>query len=280
MLSLRLLTGIPLALAAIWFVLTQNSDSILIALVIIAAIAGWEWAGLAKAKTIGLRIFFGLVLSMTVWSATQISLSLLVKIQIVTVLLWVAGVIYLSQIKTIKKQSSLSGVKLLLGVAVVVPAMAAMWMVHRFTLLGVSSAEWLLFGMSLVWVADIGAYFAGRKFGKNKLAVVLSPGKTREGFYGAMFLTILYSLLATVFYFELSTTAVLQTVLMTFVLTILSVGGDLFESLLKRQAGVKDSGKILPGHGGVLDRVDSLTATMSLFSVSTIYIFNLDFFLV
>jgi len=280
MLSLRLITGIPLALAAIWFVLTQNSDSILIALIIIAAIAGWEWAGLAKAKTIGLRIFYGLVLSMTVWSATQISLPLLVKIQIVTVLLWVAGVIYLSKVKTIKNQASLSGVKLLLGVAVVVPAMAAMWMVHRFTLFGVSSAEWLLFGMSLVWVADIGAYFSGRKFGKNKLAVVLSPGKTREGFYGALFLTMLYSLLMSVFYFEISTTAVLQTLLMTFVLTILSVAGDLFESLLKRQAKVKDSGKILPGHGGVLDRVDSLTATMSLFSVSTIYIFNLDLFLV
>jgi len=280
MLSLRLITGIPLALAAIWFVLTQSSDSILIALIVIAAIAGWEWAGLAKAKTIGVRIFYGLVLSMTVWSATQISLSLLVKIQLVTVLLWIAGVIYLSQVKTIKNQSSLSGIKLLLGVAVVVPAVAAMWMVHRFTLIGVSSAEWLLFGMSLVWVADIGAYFSGRKFGKNKLAVVLSPGKTREGFYGAMFLTMLYSLLATVFYFDLNTTAVLQTVLMTFVLTILSVAGDLFESLLKRQAGVKDSGKILPGHGGVMDRIDSLTATMSLFAVSTIYIYNLDLFLV
>jgi len=280
MLSLRLITGIPLALAAIWFVLTQSSDSILIALIVIAAIAGWEWAGLAKAKTIGVRIFYGLVLSMTVWSATQISLSLLVKIQLVTVLLWIAGVIYLSQVKTIKNQSSLSGIKLLLGVAVVVPAVAAMWMVHRFTLIGVSSAEWLLFGMSLVWVADIGAYFSGRKFGKNKLAVVLSPGKTREGFYGAMFLTMLYSLLATVFYFDLNTTAVLQTLLMTFVLTILSVAGDLFESLLKRQAGVKDSGKILPGHGGVMDRIDSLTATMSLFAVSTIYIYNLDLFLV
>jgi len=152
--------------------------------------------------------------------------------------------------------------------------MMAMWMVHKY------KADWLLFGMSLVWVADIGAYFAGRKFGKNKLAVVLSPGKTREGFYGAMALTLLYSLIASVFYFELSIEATVKTLLMTFVLTILSVAGDLTESLLKRQAGVKDSGKILPGHGGVLDRVDSLTATMSLFAVSTIYIYKLDWFLI
>ena len=274
MLALRLLTGIPLALAAIWFILTQNSDSILYALIVIAAIAGWEWAGLAKAQTIAVRIMYGVVLSMTVWSASQIDQSLLVKLQIFTSVFWLGVVIYLSQVKSIISQKKLSGIKLLLGVLIVIPAMIAMWMVHRF------NAEWLLFGMSLVWVADIGAYFAGRKFGKNKLALVLSPGKTREGFYGAMLLTLIYSLLASIFYFDLSTVEVIQTLIMTFVITIFSVTGDLFESLLKRQAGVKDSGKILPGHGGVLDRVDSLTATMSIFSVSSIYIYNLDMFLV
>ena len=152
--------------------------------------------------------------------------------------------------------------------------MIAIFWVHKF------KADWLLFGMSIIWVADIGAYFAGRQFGKNKLAPVLSPGKTREGFYGAMLLTIVYSSLTSIFYFELDTKAVVMTVVMTIVLTIFSVAGDLFESLLKRSAGVKDSGKILPGHGGILDRIDSLTATMSLFSISTIYIFNLDLFLV
>lgn len=274
MLGLRLLTGIPLAIAAIWFVLTQSSDSILIALIVIAAIAGWEWAGLAKARTVAVRVFYGLVLSMTVWAGSQTALTTLVKIQLVTVFIWLAVIIYLSQIKSIKPQKTLSGIKLIAGIVVIVPAMLGLWMVHRY------QADWLLFGMSLVWVADIGAYFAGRKFGKNKLAVVLSPGKTREGFYGAMILTMLYSLLASVFYFKLDTQAIALTLAMTFVLTILSVAGDLTESLLKRQAGVKDSGKILPGHGGILDRIDSLTATMSLLSVSTIYIYNLDWFLV
>lgn len=274
MLALRLMTGIPLAIAAVWFVLTQSSDSILIALIIIAAIAGWEWADLAKARTIAVRIFYGLVLSMTVWAASRVDLSLLIKLQIATVVLWSGLIVYLSQIKSINKPSSLSGIKLLAGLVIVVPAMIGMWMVHRF------NAEWLLFGMSLVWVADIGAYFAGRKFGKNKLAVVLSPGKTREGFYGAMTLTMIYSLLAAVFYFQLDAEAIVKTLVMTFVLTIFSVAGDLFESLLKRQAGVKDSGKILPGHGGILDRVDSLTATMSLFAVATLYIYKLDWFLI
>ena len=274
MLALRLITGIPLAIAAIWFVLTQSSDSIMYALIVIAAIAGWEWAGLAKAKTVSLKIMYGLVLAMTFWVFTQIDLNMLVKFQFATVVFWLAVVVFLSQVSSIKKQSQLSGVKLLLGLIVLLPAMAAMWQVHRF------NAEWLLFGMSMVWVADIGAYFAGRKFGKNKLAVVLSPGKTREGFYGAMLLTLTYSLVASIAYFELDTRATLLTLLMTFVLTIFSVAGDLFESLLKRQAGVKDSGKILPGHGGILDRIDSLTATMSLFAVASLYIYNLDTFLV
>lgn len=274
MLALRLFTGIPLAIAAVWFVLTQQSDSILIAMIVIAALAGWEWAGLAKAKTIPVRIMFGLVLSMTLWVASQSDIGQLVKLQIATTVFWLLVVVFLSRVKSIASQANLSGIKLALGIIAIIPAMLAMWMVHRF------NAEWLLFGMSLVWVADIGAYFAGRKFGKNKLAPVLSPGKTREGFYGAMLLTLIYSLVASVFYFKLDTTAILLTLLMTFVLTILSVAGDLFESLLKRSAGVKDSGKILPGHGGVLDRIDSLTATMSLFAVSTIYIYNLDMFLV
>ncbi|MDH5425734.1 MAG: phosphatidate cytidylyltransferase [Gammaproteobacteria bacterium] len=274
MLALRLLTGVPLAIAAIWFVLTQQSDSILYALIIIAAIAGWEWAGLAKARTVAVRITFALVLSMTLWSISQLDLSLLVKLQFITTLFWLAVVVYLARVTSIAKQSGLSGVKLVLGLIAVIPAMIAMWMVHRF------NPEWLLFGMSMVWVADIGAYFAGRKFGKNKLAVVLSPGKTREGFYGALLLTLVYSFAASVFYFKLDATAVVLTLLMTLVLTVLSVAGDLFESFLKRSAGVKDSGKILPGHGGVLDRIDSLTATMSLFAVSTIYIYNLDMFLV
>ncbi|MCK5334865.1 MAG: phosphatidate cytidylyltransferase [Gammaproteobacteria bacterium] len=280
MLALRLLTGIPLAIAAIWFVLTQNTDSILYALIVIAAIAGWEWAGLAKAKTVAVRIMFALVLSMTLWSMSQLDMGLLVKIQIGTTLFWLCVVIFLSRVKSIAKLNSLSGIKLALGIVAIIPAMLAMWMVHRFNIIGFDAAEWLLFGMSLVWVADIGAYFAGRKFGKIKLAPVLSPGKTREGFYGAMLLTLIYSLVASVFYFKLDATATVLTLIMTFVLTIFSVAGDLFESLLKRSAGVKDSGKILPGHGGVLDRIDSLTATMSLFAVSSIYIYNLEMFLV
>jgi phosphatidate cytidylyltransferase len=126
----------------------------------------------------------------------------------------------------------------------------------------------LLALMAVVWIADTAAYFAGRAFGKRKLAPAISPGKTWEGVYGALAATGVYGL-ALVYLVPAigaprvgSITAVLGWVVLLLALTSVSIVGDLFESLLKRQRGVKDSGRALPGHGGVLDRVDALLAAM------------------
>lgn len=121
----------------------------------------------------------------------------------------------------------------------------------------------LLFGlMAVVAVADIGAYFAGRAFGKHKLAPSISPGKTWEGVAGGLLGVALYGVL------WLSLVDILGVPFPGFALLLamagLSVVGDLFESWLKRQAGVKDSGHILPGHGGVLDRIDGMTSALPL----------------
>ena len=128
----------------------------------------------------------------------------------------------------------------------------------------------LLSSITLVWVADIGAYFIGKAFGKHKLAVNISPGKSIEGALGGLVLCYLYALLC-VLYLPLGDTLFgawairfgwVPMFLMVTVLVALSVFGDLFESQLKRLAGVKDSSHLLPGHGGVLDRVDALLPTM------------------
>ena len=124
-----------------------------------------------------------------------------------------------------------------------------------------------MYGLALIWVADIGAYFSGKKYGKNKLAENISPGKTIEGLIGALVLTSLYTLLAG-YYFDLDTTQTISLLLISLLLTIISVVGDLYESTLKREVGLKDSGNILPGHGGILDRIDSVLAAMPVFSVS------------
>ena len=122
---------------------------------------------------------------------------------------------------------------------------------------------WLLGMMGLVWVADISAYFAGRKFGKTKLAPSISPGKTWEGVAGAMLGVSACVLLGWIFAPFKIHIALLPTVLVASWCWVgLAVIGDLFESLIKRQAGVKDSGALLPGHGGLLDRIDALTSTL------------------
>jgi phosphatidate cytidylyltransferase len=122
---------------------------------------------------------------------------------------------------------------------------------------------WLLGMMGLVWMADISAYFAGRKFGKNKLAPSISPSKTWEGVAGAMLGVAAYVLVA--WSFSSFSFAVLPVLLVASWCWVgLAVFGDLFESSIKRQAGVKDSGALLPGHGGLLDRIDALTSTLPL----------------
>jgi phosphatidate cytidylyltransferase len=126
----------------------------------------------------------------------------------------------------------------------------------------------LLALMAIVWIADTAAYFAGRRFGKRKLAPAISPGKTWEGVYGALIAVVIYALAllplsARAGYSEaLLPGAVLVWVVLVLALAAVSIVGDLFESQLKRQRGVKDSGKLLPGHGGVLDRIDALMAAL------------------
>ncbi|MDD2719950.1 MAG: phosphatidate cytidylyltransferase [Gallionella sp.] len=149
----------------------------------------------------------------------------------------------------------------LVGWMVLIPTALAMMDLHAM-----SPSPWiLLLIMGLVWVADIGAYFTGRKFGKRKLAPRISPGKTIEGVAGAMFFVTIYICLVWVFALNNGARGLLAILLFaSWWWVALAVIGDLFESAIKRQAGVKDSGTLLPGHGGVLDRIDALTSTLPL----------------
>lgn len=127
-------------------------------------------------------------------------------------------------------------------------------------------AWWVLFVMLLVWGADTGAYFSGKSLGRHKLAPQVSPGKTIEGFVGGLVTTIVIALIA-VFAFEITSEKQVWFVLAAILTSLASSLGDLSESMFKRQAGIKDSGRLLPGHGGVLDRIDSLTAALPVFTL-------------
>jgi phosphatidate cytidylyltransferase len=138
------------------------------------------------------------------------------------------------------------------GFAVLVPAGLAM--------LALKPLEVLLV-LVLVWIADSAAYFVGRAWGRRKLAPSISPGKSWEGALGGLVGAAAYAIICGIFISRIAWAAFLASALL---LAMVSIVGDLFESAVKRQAGVKDSGSLLPGHGGILDRIDSATATLPL----------------
>jgi phosphatidate cytidylyltransferase len=142
---------------------------------------------------------------------------------------------------------------LIIGLTLLAPTWFAMVSLRNM------SYWFLLSVMLVVWIADSAAYFAGKRFGKHKLAPLISPGKTWEGVVGAIFAITLYGLILCQVFDESY-----WLVVGLWTLVVLSIMGDLLESLIKRQAGVKDSGKLLPGHGGILDRIDGLIPTLPL----------------
>lgn len=153
-------------------------------------------------------------------------------------------------------------IKVVAGSLAIVPAWwAGLWL-HELDRFGL----WFLFVVLLVWVADIGAYFVGKRFGSHKLAPRISPGKTREGVYGAMAGGLLFGFAVTPL-LGIAQADWLAYGILLLVTVVFSVVGDLFESLIKRQAHVKDSGSLLPGHGGLLDRIDSVLAALPIFVV-------------
>lgn len=149
----------------------------------------------------------------------------------------------------------------ILGIVVLVPAWLSLVILHGSTS---PAGVFVLLLMSLIWAADSGAYLVGRRWGKAKLASRVSPGKTWEGVYGGIIAAIIVAVIGGRWIgFGLKTQV--SIVLLAIVAVLFSIAGDLFESLVKRMAGVKDSGHLLPGHGGVLDRIDSVTAAAPLF---------------
>ncbi|MBS4017071.1 MAG: phosphatidate cytidylyltransferase [Dechloromonas sp.] len=154
---------------------------------------------------------------------------------------------------------------LLVGAVVLLPTWLAM-----VQLRAVGPAV-LLAVFAVVWMADIAAYFAGRRFGKRKLAPSISPGKTWEGAYGAILGVLVYGLV--IGHFFMAGVSLPLWVAALLLVTAVSIIGDLFESMLKRKAGIKDSSNVLPGHGGVLDRIDSLTSTLPVAALAWLLFF-------
>lgn len=157
----------------------------------------------------------------------------------------------------------------LMGIFVLIPFVIALNVIRAFD----DGSRVLLYLLLLIWLADTSAYFVGRRYGVTKLAPLVSPGKSLQGALGACICTLFFSAAVAFFY----THTLLQDQAMWFIgislITVLfSILGDLFESMLKREVGLKDSGTLLPGHGGILDRIDSLTAAAPIFLMGMLFL--------
>jgi phosphatidate cytidylyltransferase len=150
-----------------------------------------------------------------------------------------------------------------LGIAALLCAWIALCGLHARPSQG---PYWVIFLMVLIWTADIAAYFAGRRWGHRRLADRLSPGKTWAGVWGALAASLVVAMLGLQL-FGVTGVRYYMFLAVAVATVLFSIVGDLFESLLKRKAGVKDSGSVLPGHGGILDRIDSLLAASPIFAV-------------
>ena len=258
MLKQRVITAV--ILVALVLVSLFASNPIYWRILITGAIfvALWEWLRFCKITSIPAQIasYLGFASCFFVLQSGYLSISVVIP---AVCLLWLALLTF-----TVSNAFSWFHqpiIKLLVGIVIL---STAAWMVIEFKSIE-DGPLWVLCFMVSVWAADVGAYFIGRRFGKTKLAPTVSPGKTVEGLLGGLVLVLLLYIPLLLFYFPLGAAILL---LVTVVITALvSVGGDLFESKLKRYVDLKDSSQILPGHGGVLDRIDSLLSAAPFFSL-------------
>lgn len=270
MLKQRVITGVLLAAAAIAAIVWLPPQTLVWVLAIVTLLGCWEWSDLAALTTPLTRLLYCAISACAMIGLLGLT-HLLDEQSDVQRLRWVLGVAALWWclawlcIKTFPQSAAWWGsmwVRLSMGWLALLPA----WLACVYLRLQ-SDGEWkVLFLLALVAAADIGAYFSGTQFGKHKLAPAVSPGKSWEGFYGGLAASIAFAFVMwnILWAQQLS----LPSLLVIAALTMLaSVIGDLSESMLKRYRGVKDSGNILPGHGGVLDRFDSISAAAPVFAL-------------
>lgn len=265
MLKQRLLTGSVLVLLFLVILFKTSAQTFFLVSGFIVLLSSYEWSSLLGIRKSGFYFVYPMIVLLFLIA------SLFVPILII--LLLAAAFWFIASILVIfyPRGSSIWGrgviLRGIMGLFVLIPAFRALNFIRAD-----NNGVWaLLFLFILVWGADIGAYFAGKKWGRKKLAPRVSPGKTWEGFSGALAITFCITFLVS-YEIHLPFHEWFLTILLTFITVIAAVFGDLLESMLKRQENRKDSGRLLPGHGGILDRIDSLTAAAPIYALGALYL--------
>lgn len=259
-------TGVRIAsalvlVAGLSSVLFLAPSSWTVGLLVLLLLGGaWEWSGFLQVRSVLTRLLY--VVLTGLWFVAASALAF--RLERLDLLLGIAALWWIWALVWIIRAPVQGGrwAAAISGWFVLVPACVALlwiWVDPAYGLV------WLLYVLLLVWAADTGAYFAGRAFGRHKLAPRVSPGKTWEGAAGGL------ALVAVLAFFAAPVLGAQRPVLLavSLVVACFSIVGDLTESLFKRHAGLKDSGRLIPGHGGVLDRVDSIMAAAPLMLLAT-----------
>ncbi|NHC04023.1 CDP-archaeol synthase [Acinetobacter sp. 187] len=240
---------------------TTSSYPMLVLMIVAAGGAGYEWFKLMPHQSVSVSKIkagcFGVL--------TAVFSGLALYFNDLALILWSASIItWIISLFWVKSYPAYDGwynpSLNIIGLVLISAAVTAIFDVWS------SSPWWLMYLFLLVWGADSGAYFVGRKFGQRKLAPEVSPNKSIEGLIGGIVTVAIVIVCVQSLYLNLSLTQHILFLILSIITVFSSVLGDLFESMIKRRAGIKDSGRILPGHGGVLDRIDSLLAAAPIFA--------------
>jgi phosphatidate cytidylyltransferase len=258
---------VPLVVCGVLFLSTPVFSLILAAILCAAA---WEWSHLIPVENTVLRVIYVLAIAALMWVLWQAGLAQSIyPLLLLAFIWWLCALFWLSRPQLGAAVSPLHvNLKLIAGGLVIVPAWAALITLHSSSERG---PELTLMLLVMVWLADSGAYFAGRQWGKTRLAPAVSPGKTWEGVYGGVLASVVFAGVAGGLYSR-SLKWTLMFMLVASITVMFSVAGDLLESLMKRHSGIKDSGHIIPGHGGIFDRIDGLVAAAPMFLIGFLWL--------
>mgnify|MGYP003384644025 CR=1 FL=1 len=281
LLKQRILTALVIGPAAILAIFYLPLDYFALFLLALVSIGAWEWGPFMGVTSTIKRITFvattmafiaalwWFIPLSTLWSSHFVAHDTVISILWLSVAWWsISAILMLIYPKLTNFWSTSYTLRAVFGWLTLIPTWLAFVLIrsHDYNADPYQGAQLLMFLFLMVWSADIGAYFVGKSMGKNKLMPNVSPGKTLEGFFGGVVCACLLTGIAG-YFLQFTQIQMVTALLVTMAISVVSVLGDLTESMFKREAGVKDSGAILPGHGGILDRIDSLTATAPIFAL-------------
>lgn len=287
MLLTRVITASILAPLIIWAILKLPNNYFALLWGCVILLCGWEWSNLAGLKSIAARLLFLAVIVVSAipfWYWTDIIANIAQTfesrefLKYASVIDWlatpavafwlIASVALKRQEEKLLKSRPSIRLKLAIGWFVLIVAWVFLDRLRHY-----HGPEFVLFLFMLIWFADISAYFIGRAVGITKLSPQISPGKTLAGMNGALAVAVVAAIVQGLYY-DFKTVIIADFVLLSLITVLISVYGDLGVSLAKRWRGVKDSGNLLPGHGGLLDRLDSLLAAIPVFYTGLVLIYE------